>query len=69
MRCADSTINIKKLKNLHAKITLLGNKIAYIGGINFNFSLKHQGSYDLMYKTTDSQEISQIINTLKGSKS
>ncbi|VXD24220.1 conserved hypothetical protein [Planktothrix serta PCC 8927] len=69
MRFLDSTINIKRVKNLHAKITILGNKIAYIGGINFNFSLKHQGSYDLMYKTTDSQEISQIINTLKGSKS
>ena len=69
MSILDSTINIKKEKNLHAKITLLGNKIAYIGGINFNFSLKHQKSYDLMYKTTDSQEISQIINILKGSKS
>ena len=65
----DSTITIKEVKNLHAKITLLGNKTAYIGGINFNFSRKHQRSYDLMYKTTDSQEISQIINTLKGSKS
>lgn len=69
MRFLDSTINIKRVKNIHAKITILGNKIAYIGGINFNFSLKHQKSYDLMYKTTDSQEISQIINTLKGSKS
>ena len=69
MKSSDSTINIKPLKNLHAKITLLGKKIAYIGGINFNFSLKHQGSYDLMYKTTDSQEISQIINALGGSKS
>ncbi|SKB15501.1 conserved hypothetical protein [Planktothrix sp. PCC 11201] len=69
MGCSDSTINIKRVKNLHAKITLLGNKIAYIGGINFNFSLKHQRSYDLMYKTTDSQEISQIINALGGSKS
>ncbi|MFM6354407.1 MAG: phospholipase D-like domain-containing protein [Planktothrix sp.] len=69
MRFLDSTINIKRVKNIHAKITILGNKIAYIGGINFNFSLKHQKSYDLMYKTTDSQEISQIISTLKGSKS
>ncbi|MFM6403012.1 MAG: hypothetical protein ACKPFF_40585, partial [Planktothrix sp.] len=69
MSILDSTINIKKEKNLHTKITLLGNKIAYIGGINFDFSLKHQKSYDLMYKTTDSQEISQIISTLKGSKS
>lgn len=69
MRFLDSTINIKKMKNLHAKITLLGNKIAYIGGINFNFSRKHQSSYDLMYKTTDDQEINQIINALRGSKS
>jgi hypothetical protein len=65
----DSTITIKEVKNLHAKITLLGNKTAYIGGINFNFSRKHQRSYDLMYKTTDSQEINQIINALGGSRS
>jgi hypothetical protein len=64
MKSSDSTITIKQVKNLHAKITLLGNKIAYIGGINFNFSLKRQRNYDLMYKTTDSQEINQIIKLL-----
>lgn len=69
MKLSDSTITIKEVKNLHAKITLLGNKTAYIGGINFNFSRKHQRSYDLMYKTTDSQEINQIINALGGSRS
>jgi len=69
MKSSDSTITIKQVKNLHAKITLLGNKIAYIGGINFNFSLKRQRNYDLMYKTTDSQEINQIINALGGSRS
>ena len=44
MKLSDSTITIKEVKNLHAKITLLGNKTAYIGGINFNFSRKSSSS-------------------------
>ena len=32
-----SSFNVKKIDNLHAKITLLGVQVAYLGGINFNF--------------------------------
>jgi hypothetical protein len=55
-----SRLNIQPIDNLHAKITRLGNKVAYIGGINFNFSDSALSLTDLMYKTTDSQVISQI---------
>ncbi|BAZ89819.1 hypothetical protein NIES932_13020 [Raphidiopsis curvata NIES-932] len=66
--------NIRKLDNLHAKITILGNQVAYIGGINFNFNLDfvfnkssnlvESNLHDLMYKTTDKTEINQIIHRL-----
>jgi hypothetical protein len=64
MRVNNSTFNIKKINNLHAKITLLGNQVAYIGGINFNFGNNALSLNDLMYKTTDSAEISQIRKNL-----
>lgn len=67
--------NIRKIDNLHAKITILGDKIAYIGGINFNFNidfifhnnpnLNHSNLHDLMYKTTNKMEINQIIDRLE----
>ncbi len=54
-----SSFHVKKIDNLHAKITLLGDKVAYLGGINFNFG--NSGSLtDLMYKTTSNQQISRI---------
>jgi phosphatidylserine/phosphatidylglycerophosphate/cardiolipin synthase-like enzyme len=56
--------NIRKTNNLHAKITLLGNEVAYIGGINFNFSSSALSLNDLMYKTTNRQEINQLIENL-----
>jgi hypothetical protein len=56
--------NIYRINTLHAKITILGNKVAYIGGINFNFNPNFSHSHDLMYKTTDAQEINQIIRQL-----
>ncbi len=54
--------NIQKIDNLHAKITILGNRIAYIGGINFNFG--DLDSHDLMYRTEIPQEINKIISLL-----
>ncbi|GAX44859.1 hypothetical protein NIES4075_58780 [Tolypothrix sp. NIES-4075] len=60
MRVNCSTFNITKIDNLHAKITLLGNEVAYIGGINFNFSNSALTLNDLMYKTTNSKEITEI---------
>ena len=52
--------NIQRINNLHAKITLLGDKVAYIGGINFNFKPRALSLNDLMYKTTNPTEIYQI---------
>jgi phosphatidylserine/phosphatidylglycerophosphate/cardiolipin synthase-like enzyme len=54
-----------RLGGLHAKITILGNKVAYIGGVNFNFSKRYLGFGDLMYKTTDQGEIAQIYQLIK----
>ncbi|MBD2207387.1 hypothetical protein H6G33_15470 [Calothrix sp. FACHB-1219] len=56
--------NIHKTNRLHAKITLLGNQVAYIGGINFNFSSRALSLHDLMYKTTNRQEVNQLIDNL-----
>lgn len=55
---------LHKINNLHAKITLLGNKVAYIGGINFNFNTSALSLNDLMYKTTKTSEINQLIQNL-----
>ena len=57
--------NIQKIANLHAKVTFLGDKLAYIGGINFNFQPQALYWNDLMYKTSNSQEINQIRTLLK----
>lgn len=59
-----SKLKVKTIDSLHAKVTLLGNKIAYIGGINFNFGSNAFSVTDLMYKTTDSEEIIQIRQQL-----
>ncbi len=59
-----STFYINKINNLHAKITLLGNQVVYIGGINFNFGNSALSLNDLMYKTTNSEEITQIRKNL-----
>jgi phosphatidylserine/phosphatidylglycerophosphate/cardiolipin synthase-like enzyme len=54
--------NIHRIDNLHAKITILGDEIAYIGGVNFNFGDLHL--HDLMYKTTNTREINQIASLI-----
>lgn len=54
-----SKVRVKGIHSLHAKITLLDD-IAYIGGINFNFHSSAFSLTDLMYKTTNPQEIKQI---------
>ncbi|MEA5576475.1 phospholipase D-like domain-containing protein [Anabaena sp. UHCC 0451] len=64
MSVKNQNLNIYKINNLHAKITILGNQVAYIGGINFNFNSNFSRSHDLMYKTTDAKEINQIIRQL-----
>ena len=50
-----------------AKITLLGSRVAYIGGVNFQFNAKGFSLIDLMYKTSDYQEIDQIHQQLAAS--
>lgn len=59
----NSNFNVTRIDNLHAKITILENKVAYIGGINFNFSAANL--HDLMYKTTDTREINNIVSLLQ----
>jgi phosphatidylserine/phosphatidylglycerophosphate/cardiolipin synthase-like enzyme len=54
----------KIVKDQHAKITLLANTTAYIGGINFDFNPVSGRLVDLMYKTTDQKEIAQMYRQL-----
>ena len=58
----NQNFNIQRIDYLHAKVTILGNEIAYIGGIDFNFS--DSRLHDLMYKTTNAREINQIASLL-----
>ncbi|MFP4693315.1 MAG: phospholipase D-like domain-containing protein, partial [Halothece sp.] len=55
------------ISHLHAKVTILGNRVAYLGGINFTFSRQSQSFVDLMYKTTSSDEINSIRKQLSSS--
>ncbi|EDZ96719.1 MAG: phospholipase D-like domain-containing protein [Limnospira sp. PMC 1291.21] len=64
MNSQDADFNIRIIDYCHAKITLLHDKVAYIGGVNFNFSRRSFDLHDLMYKTTELQEIKQIFNSL-----
>ncbi len=52
-----SAVTIRPWPYCHAKVTLLGTQVAYVGGINFNFANKALHAKDLMYKTTDIREI------------
>lgn len=61
--------NISKIKqilnsNIHAKVTILGDKIAYIGGVNFQFDEDSLQLNDLMCKTTNPEIIKQIYQQL-----
>ena len=49
---------------VHAKITLVGDRLAYLGGVNFQFAPRGFKLIDLMYKTSDRQEITQIRQQL-----
>lgn len=54
----------KLIDNFHAKVTLLGNKQAYIGGVNFNFKPKALCLKDAMFKITNPEIITQIRQNL-----
>ena len=49
---------------IHAKVTLIGDRIAYLGGINFQFAPGRSNLHDLMYKTSRRQEIKLIRQQL-----
>ena len=49
---------------IHAKVTLIGDRVAYLGGINFQFAPRGFSLKDLMYKTCDREEITQIRQQL-----
>ena len=49
---------------VHAKITLISDRVAYIGGVNFQFAPQGFKLIDLMYKTCDRIEINQIRQQL-----
>lgn len=55
---------IHRIFHLHAKITIIGDHIAYIGGVNFNFNPRATMVKDLMYKTTSLEEIKQIYQAM-----
>ena len=52
---------------VHAKVTLIGDRLAYLGGVNFQFAPRGFKLIDLMYKTSDRQEITQIRQQLSAS--
>ena len=51
-------------KGIHAKVTLIGDRVAYLGGINFQFAPRGFSLIDLMYKTCDREEINHIRQQL-----
>ena len=60
----NNRITTRFSSEVHAKITLIGDRVAYIGGVNFQFAPQRFKLIDLMYKTCDSQEINQIRQQL-----
>lgn len=53
---ATITIRTHFRTGIHAKVTLIGDRIAYLGGINFQFASGRSNLHDLMYKTSDRQK-------------
>ena len=51
-------------KGIHAKITLIDDRVAYLGGVNFQFAPRGLKTIDLMYKTCDRQQIARIRQQL-----
>lgn len=50
-------------RGIHAKVTLISDLVAYLGGVNFQFG-RGFSLTDLMYKTCDREEITQIRQQL-----
>lgn len=58
-----SRLRSNHVNNLHAKVTVLGKRCAYIGGINYTFMPNSNLLYDLMYKISDTKTIVDIQST------
>ncbi len=67
IRNQNSRITTHFRSGIHAKVTLIGDRLAYLGGINFQFAPRGFKLIDLMYKTSDRQEITQIRQQLAAS--
>ena len=59
-RNSNTNFPVEIRNNFHAKITILGDKVAYVGGVNFNFASSTLSLKDLMYKTNSPKEVAQI---------
>ena len=64
IRNKNSRITTHFRTGIHAKITLVGDRVAYLGGVNFQFAPGGFSLKDLMYKTCDREEITQIRRAL-----
>ena len=64
IRNQNSRIKTHFRAGIHAKITLISDRVAYLGGINFQFAPRKFSLNDLMYKTSARQEINQIRQQL-----
>jgi hypothetical protein len=64
IRNKSSRITTHFTEGVHAKVTLIGDRLAYLGGVNFQFAPQGFKLIDLMYKTSDRQEITQIRQQL-----
>jgi phosphatidylserine/phosphatidylglycerophosphate/cardiolipin synthase-like enzyme len=67
IRTKNYRIDCRFVSGLHAKITLIGNSVAYLGGINFQFAPQGFNLIDLMYKTTNPKEVARIRQELSAS--
>ena len=64
IRNKNSRITTHFRTGIHAKVTLVGERVAYLGGVNFQFAPGGFSLKDLMYKTCDREEITQIRRAL-----
>ena len=64
IRNKNSRITTHFRTGIHAKVTLIGDRVAYLGGVNFQFAPGGFSLKDLMYKTCDREEITKIRRAL-----
>jgi phosphatidylserine/phosphatidylglycerophosphate/cardiolipin synthase-like enzyme len=63
IRNQNSRITTHSIRGIHAKVTLIDDRVAYLGGVNFQFAREFSLT-DLMYKTCDRKELTQIRQQL-----